>query len=159
MGYDGDDDERQSPLDWAAITAAVGASQSGDKVRGRELLMDCWNATGSADHAFRCVLAHYLADTETEVGKEVSWDERALEEHGRLGDDALAPLGIPSARGLRPSLHLNLADGYHRQGRTELAQAHVARGQADTDALGDDGYGRMIRAGLSNLVQRMNPPG
>lgn len=158
MGYQDDDGDGHMMTDWATITAAVGVSQSGDKDRGRGLLLDCWNATGSADHAHRCVLAHYLADTETEVANEVAWDERALEEHGFLGDDDLAPLGIPSARSLRPSLHLNLADGYHRQGRTDLAQAHVERGQADTDALGDDGYGKMIRAGLSNLAQRLAAP-
>jgi hypothetical protein len=155
MGYQ-DDGEGLSTADWATITAAVGVSQSGDKSRGRELLLNCWNATGLADHAYRCVLAHYLADTESDVGREVAWDERAFEEHGFLGDDDLKPLGIPSARTLRPSLHLNLADGYHRQGRAELARAHLERGQAETGALGEDGYGKMIRAGLSNLAQRMS---
>jgi len=150
-----DDSERTSRTDWATITAAVGVAQSGDRCRGQELLLECWHATAPADHAQRCVLAHYLADTETEVGREVAWDETALEEHGHLDDDDLASLGIPSARGLRPSLHLNLADGYLRQGRTDLAQVHLGRGQADMDALRDDGYGAMIRAGLSNVARRM----
>ncbi|MDQ0736296.1 hypothetical protein [Arthrobacter agilis] len=144
--------------DWDRITAAVGVSQGGDKDRGRELLMECWDATEPADHAHRCVLAHYLADTETEIGKEVAWDEKALEEHAFLAEDDLAALGIPSARSLRPSLHLNLADGYHRQDRTDLAQAHLERGQAATEALQDDGYGKMIRSGLDNLAQRMTTP-
>lgn len=141
--------------DWPTITAAIGVALGGEKDRGRELLVRCWEATAPADHGHRCILAHYLADTETELAEEVAWDEAALEEHGFLLEDELAFLGIPSARGLQPSLHLNLADGYHRQGRMDLAREHLVKGQSRTDALSDDGYGRMIRSGLENLARRL----
>lgn len=144
--------------DWTTITAAISMALGGDKERGQELLMDCWHATGPDDHAHRCILAHYLADTQTELDKEVAWDQTALDEHGFLADGDLAPLGIASAQGLQPSLQLNLADGYHRQDRTALAREHLDQGLAHADALNNDGYGKMILAGLNNLAQRIDAP-
>ena len=141
--------------DWTTITTAIGEVLRGERVRGRRLLLECWEATTPTDHAHRCILAHYLADTETELEQEIVWDEIALEEHGFLQDNDLAALGIPSTDGFQPSLHLNLADGYRRIGKTALAQAHLAKGQATLGALKDDGYGKMIRAGLDNLSQRL----
>lgn len=141
--------------DWTTITTAIGVTLGGEKDRGHRLLTDCWEATTPTDHAHRCILAHYLADTETELEQEIAWDEIALQEHGFLQDDELASLGIPSVNGLQPSLHLNLADGYHRMGKTVLAREHLAKGQATLGALKDDGYGKMIRAGLDNLAQRL----
>ncbi|GAA1875412.1 hypothetical protein GCM10009715_22660 [Paeniglutamicibacter psychrophenolicus] len=143
-------------IDWTTITAAISVALGGDSERGQELLMDCWNATVPADHAHRCILAHYLADTQSQLDKEVAWDQAALDEHGFLADDALAPLGIASAQGLQPSLQLNLADGYHRQGRTALAREHLDQGLAHADALDNDGYGKLILAGLNNLAQRID---
>lgn len=142
--------------DWTTITAAISMALGGERERGQELLMDCWHATVPADHAHRCILAHYLADTQSQLDKEVAWDRTALDEHGFLADDDLAPLGIASAQGLQPSLQLNLADGYHRQGRIALAREHLDQGLSHADALNNDGYGKMILAGLNNLAQRID---
>lgn len=142
--------------DWATITEAIAVALGGEKERGGKLLLDCWNATKPTDHTYRCVLAHYLADTQNELEQEVLWDEIALQEHAFLEDGDLAPLGIPSARGLLSSLQLNLADGYHRQGKNDLAKDHVDQGLNAAEALNEDGYGQMILAGLNNLTQRIN---
>ncbi|EMQ99196.1 hypothetical protein [Paeniglutamicibacter gangotriensis] len=141
--------------DWTNITAAISVALNGEKDRGQELLLECWDASGPGDHAPRCIPAHSLADTQTELKKEVAWDQTALDEHGFLADDDLAPLGIASALGMQPSLQLNLADGYHRQGRIALAREHLNQGLAHADALHNDGYGKMILAGLNNLAQRI----
>ena len=141
--------------DWMAITAAIGVRLGGERDRGHRLLLDCWEATKPTDHAHRCILAHYLADTETELEQEIAWDEIALKEHGFLQDNDLASIGIPPVDGLLPSLHLNLGAGYHRIGEASLAQEHLAGGRATFGALKDDGYGRMISAGLDNLAQRL----
>lgn len=145
--------------DWTTITDAIAVALSGEKERGGKLLLDCWNTTKPTDHAYRCVLAHYLADTQNELEQEVAWDEIALQEHAFLKDRDLAPLGIASARGLLPSLQLNLADGYHRQGKNDLAKDHVGQGLNAAEALNEDGYGRMILAGLNNLAQRIDTAG
>ena len=57
---------------------------------------------------------------------EVRWDELALAAYPHIGDSELRPLGIPTARGLAPSLHLNLGDGYLRQGQVGDARAQLS---------------------------------
>lgn len=141
--------------EWDRITAAIGVALSGEQERGRRDLTACWEDTSEQDHAQRCVIAHYLADLQEVRDDEVAWDERALAAYPHLANDDLTPIGIPSARGLAPSLHLNLGDGYLRQGRLEEAQAQLDAGIAAQDVLGDDGYGTLIRTGLAGLTQRL----
>lgn len=142
--------------EWTAITSAIGLALGGDRAGGREALLTCWADTAEHDHAQRCVIAHYLADTQDLLADEVAWDERALAEHSDVEDGDLAHLGIPSALGLLPSLHLNLGDGHLRRGDVELAAMHLRRGLAAADVLGDDGYGGMIRGGLTRLQARLD---
>jgi hypothetical protein len=142
---------------WEDVTAAVGRSLGGDREGGRERLLACWAATTEDDHAQRCVLAHYLADLEAHLDDEVAWDERALAAFAHVRDDELAAVGIPSAAGMAPSLHLNLGEGYRRQGRTDEARAQVEAGLAAARHLADDGYGAMVRTGLDRLAERLGP--
>ncbi len=149
--------------DWADITAAVQLALTGDRVAGRLDLMRCWDSLGHpqpGQAAQRCVLAHYLADLETDVDDEVRWDERALAAYGDVGAHDLQAVGIPDAAGLAPSLHLNLGDGYRRLGRTPEARRELAAGLATAGSLDGDGYGAMIRSGLLRLADRLDeaPP-
>ena len=91
----------------------------------------------------------------TTVSVEVSWYWCAVEEYAHVGGDELAAVGIPDAGGLAPSLHLNLGDGYLRQGRLAEATEQVRAGLASVDVLADDGYGRMVREGLGRLADRV----
>ncbi|MEP6649066.1 MAG: hypothetical protein ABJA74_04035 [Lapillicoccus sp.] len=143
-------------VEWTAILEAVGRSQTDDRASGRDGLDGCWQRTGPDDHAYRCVLAHYLADLQDCLDAEVSWDETALEEYAHLRGPDLAAIDIPDAAGLAPSLHLNLGDGYLRQGRVDEAAEQLRRGRAAIGTLGEDGYGRMIRAGLAGLESRIS---
>ncbi|NVC25058.1 hypothetical protein E7Z53_16665 [Kocuria salina] len=72
-----------------------------------------------------------------------------------MEDEDLAPVGIASARGMAPSLHLNLGDGYLRRGEVEAARDHLEQGLAAAEALPPEGYGKMIRSGLEGLAQRI----
>jgi hypothetical protein len=142
-------------LGWATILGAIGEAQAGDQATGRQRLLGCWEQTEPAQHAYRCVLAHYLADLQTTLDDEVSWDTTALAEYAHLAGDDLAAVGIPEAAGLAPSLHLNLGDGYLRQGRLAEAAEQVRAGVASVDVLANDGYGRMVREGLARLEIRV----
>ena len=142
-------------LVWTTILEAIGEAQTGDRATGRQRLLGCWEQTEPSQHAYRCVLAHYLADVQITVDDEVSWDTTALEEYEYLGGDDLAAVGIPAAAGLAPSLHLNLGDGYLRQGRLAEATEQARAGLASIDVLVDDGYGRMVREGLARLADRV----
>ena len=143
-------------LEWPTILEAIGLAQTGDRTTGQQALLTCWEQTDPAQHAFRCVLAHYLADVEDSVDDEVAWDTTALAEYAHLRGDDLAGVGIPDAAGLAPSLHLNLGDGFLRQGRTAEAAEQLHAGLGAVAALGDDGYGRMIRDGLDRLASRID---
>jgi len=141
--------------EWTQITAAIAVALNGEREEGRHQLLVCWQTTTDTDHAQRCVLAHYLADLEADLADEVAWDERALAAYHRVSDTELAPIGITSAAGLAPSLHLNLGHGYLRQGRVREARTQLDAGLASSGTLADDGYGNLIRRGLNELEQRV----
>lgn len=134
---------------------AIELSLSGDKDAGLRELTCCWEQTTETDHAQRCVIAHYLADLQPDLDDEVTWDEQALIAFHHLADDALAVVGILHSQGLAPSLHLNLGDGYLKQGRIEKARDQLEAGLASQDALNDDGYGALVHSGLARLEQRI----
>ncbi|NYG08665.1 hypothetical protein BJ986_003152 [Phycicoccus badiiscoriae] len=141
--------------DWTSITNAIALALSGERQRGREALLACWEATAQGDHAQRCVLAHYLADQRSALDEEVAWDEVAMSEHAYVVDEDLVPIGVTSAAALAPSLHLNLGDGYLRQGRLDDARAQLDAGMQAQSTLSIDGYGAHIRSGLERLRQRV----
>lgn len=141
--------------DWEDILAAVGLALGGDREAGREALMSAWGGTRHSDHAQRCVIAHYAADLQESLEEEVLWDEVALAEHAHVADADLTPVGIASAAGMAPSLHLNLGDGYLRQGRLREAEAELGKGVETQHVLPADGYGGLIRSGLDRLRSRL----
>ncbi|UFU06850.1 hypothetical protein [Ruania halotolerans] len=140
---------------WDEILAAVGSVLAGEREDAERLLLTCWQGTRAEHHAQRCILAHYLADLQRSVTQEVRWDERALAAHAHLRDHDLTAVGLTSARALAPSLHLNLGDAYLRLGRVEDARRQADAGRAASDSLDEDGYGRWVRRGLTNLTQRI----
>ncbi|MFJ5226661.1 hypothetical protein [Streptomyces sp. NPDC088400] len=61
----------------------------------------------------------------------------------------------PAVRSFYPSLHLNLAADYVKLERPEAARLHLDRARDAADALGDDGYGDGVRAGIDRLERRL----
>jgi hypothetical protein len=57
--------------------------------------------------------------------------------------------------GLYPSLHLNLAECYHKLGDLNRAREHLHRAQAGISAVGDDEYGQLIKVGLDRVAQQL----
>lgn len=111
---------------------AIGAS---DRAAGRATLAEMWRNLDSEDRAGRLILAHYLADLQEDVDDEVRWDQVALANAENLSDAELQMLHPTlTVLGFIPSLQLNLADGYRRQGRMDAAalalQASVAQNGA-----------------------------
>ncbi|MEO5725308.1 MAG: hypothetical protein ABIQ39_09560 [Ilumatobacteraceae bacterium] len=141
--------------EWTEIKAAITLALSGDREGGSREMARCWEGLGDDQHAQQCVLAHYLADVQDDLDSEVIWDERALVAFGLVGENDLDSIGIVSAAGLAPSLHLNLGDCYLRQGRVEEARGQLQAGMAAAAVLGGDGYGTMIRSGLDGLGARL----
>ncbi|MFG1946335.1 hypothetical protein [Nonomuraea sp. NPDC048826] len=132
--------------------------QQGRREAAREMFARIWEDIGGAegDPLHVCVLAHSMADVQDDVGEELTWDLRALAAAGAITDERVAQAGVPlSVAGLYPSLHLNVGDCYRRLGDPGRAREHLERARAGIGALGDDGYGRLIRGGLERLAERL----
>lgn len=142
-------------LPWDEVLAAVGTALAGRSDEARLGLETLWSQTGPGDHAQRCVIAHYLADQQGEIADEIRWDQHALDAHGLVADGDLAPVGIPSAAAMLPSLQLNLGDDHCRAGDLASARVHLAAARESEHALPADGYGAMTRGGIDRLEQRL----
>ncbi|WP_433717162.1 tetratricopeptide repeat protein [Actinoplanes sp. CA-051413] len=126
----------------------------------REVFARIWDEIGGerGDPLHVCVLAHALADVQDDVRQELIWDQRALVAADQLTDARVAEAGVPlTAAGLYPSLHLNLAECYRKLGDLGQARDHLRQAQAGIGALGDDGYGQLIRSGLDRLTRLLTP--
>ncbi len=140
------------------IGQGVELGQRGERAAARRLFAEIWQQvapTGDALH--RVGLAHAMADVQDDVNEELAWDLRALEAAESVTDKRADEAGVlgPVA-GLYPSLHLNLGEDYRKLGDLRAARHHLELGQQAAQALGDDGYGRMIRGGLVGLAARLD---
>lgn len=139
----------------AEITAAAELFRAGDTAAARDRFAATWESIGADGDPFhRCVLAHYAADAQAEPHEELWWDQRALE----AADQVVPGTTEPDVAGFYPSLHLNLADVHRRLGHLTEATHHIERAREVVDLLPDDGYGRMIRDGITRCAARLDAP-
>jgi hypothetical protein len=140
------------------IGEAVQLSHQDERDAARAMFTEIWDEMGGehADPLQRCTLAHAMADVQDDVHEELVWDRRALAAAGLLTDARLAEagVGLPVA-GLYPSLHLNLCECYRKLGDLGRAREHLRLAQATIGALGDDGYGRLIKGGLERMAEQL----
>ncbi|HEY0812857.1 MAG TPA: hypothetical protein VGE11_06205 [Pseudonocardia sp.] len=142
----------------AEIATVVALAQGGQAATARERFAEIWHRMGpSGDPLHRCALAHYAADVQTDPDDELQWDLRALDAAQQISDERAKDYHRSLAvAAFFPSLHLNLADVYRRLRNWEQAKQHVAMAQAAAETLDDDGYGRMIRAGIARCADRLS---
>ncbi len=141
----------------AAVGAATVLGQGGDREGARRAFAGLWEQLGDdGDPLHRCAVAHNMADVQDDVREEISWDLRALDAAGQVGEHRAEQAGVPGpVAGLYPSLHLNLGEAYRKLGDLAAARNHLAQGLSASSALGDDGYGRMIVGALHGLEERL----
>lgn len=142
----------------AEIAQVIELGQAGSAAAARERFALLWERLGPrGDPLHRCALAHYAADVQEDLAEELRWDLRALAAADELTDErAQQHHESLAVAGFSPSLHLNLADVHRRLGHRERALHHLARAQQAVDALGGDGYGRMIRQGIARCADRLD---
>lgn len=140
------------------IGEAVQLSHQGERDAARVLFAEIWEEIGAeeGDPLHRCTLAHAMADVQDDVREELAWDQRALVAADLLTDARLGEAGVVvSVAGLYPSLHLNLAECYRKLGDFSRAREELGRAQATVGALGDDGYGQLIKGGVDRMAERL----
>lgn len=134
------------------ISDAAAILHQGDRERGRALLLQLWEkySTTGKPHQI-CGLAHFLADTETDVTRELEWDLRALE--AATGTRGAEDRGVlaPVPENFLPSLHMSVGNGYRRLGDFERARQHVLFAANHVGVLADDAYGNSVRTMLRRL--------
>jgi hypothetical protein len=143
----------------AQVAEGIAAGRRGERELARSILGELWVRVerGEGDAVHRCAIAHSLADVQDDAGAELTWDRRALAAADEVTDEHLAAVGSPgTAKGLYPSLHLNLADVHARLGHPDQARDHVRRGREALGALPDDGYRAMIRDALTRLADELD---
>lgn len=142
------------------LGAALAAGAT-DRAAGRTQLTALWDGLAHDDDAGRCILAHYLADAADDLAQEVRWDEIALASSEGLTDaDLQTHHPTLTVLGFLPSLRLNLADGYRRQGRFEEASRELEASIAGNDALPTTlpeqvGYREMILAAQARAAEQI----
>ena len=140
------------------IGQAVRLSHQGEREAARLLFAEIWDEIGGeqGDPLHRCTLAHAMADVQDDVREELVWDQRALAAADLLTDARVVQAGVSlPVAGLYPSLHLNLSECYRKLGDLDRAREHLQHAQDTIGALGDDGYGQMIRDGLERVAERL----
>lgn len=135
------------------IGRAVELGRAGEVDTARHQLVNLWQEIGPAGDPFhRCTLAHYLADLFDHPAEALIWDTRALDAAASLSDErAQAHHRSLQVAGFYPSLHLNIADSLRRLGSFDAAAEHISAAEERTEALPDDGYGRMIRTAIDEI--------
>ena len=135
------------------IGRAVELGRAGDVDTARRQLVDLWQEVGpSGDPFHRCTLAHYLADLYDHPAEALIWDIRALDAAASLSDErAQAHHQSLQVAGFYPSLHLNIGDNLRRLGSFDTAAEHISAAEEHSEALPDDGYGRVIRTAIKEV--------
>lgn len=142
----------------AAITRSQQAALDGERAEARREFAELWDRIGpDGDPLHRVTLAHYMADVQDDPNDELEWDRRALDAADALTDERAKQYHATLAvRGFYASLHLNLAQDYHKLGRTEQAREHLALAERASADLPVDGYGDLVRDGIAALRDRLS---
>jgi hypothetical protein len=135
--------------------------QQGRKLDARQEFATIWAEIESNPEPFHeCTLAHYMADAQDDVTKELAWDLRALHAaEGATDEAAKAHHESLSIQEFFPSLHLNLGDDYFRIGDFSSSRRHLEAGLRCADVLSDAPYSTTLRRGFERLAARLDELG
>ena len=92
------------------------------------------------------IAAHYMARHQPGVSEKLQWDKTALDYAQQVPDT--------NVKGAYPSLYLNIAKDYEDLHEFIYAREHYETALSYTPFLKDDGYGKMIRTGITAGIER-----
>ena len=88
--------------------------------------------------------AHYVARQQATTSDKLTWDKIALQHALNIEDDSVKPV--------LPSLYLNIGKCYEDLRDQDKAKENYLAALSFIDWLPDDGYGNMIRAGITKAL-------
>ncbi|WP_179414877.1 hypothetical protein HDF19_19955 [Mucilaginibacter sp. E4BP6] len=117
----------------------------GKNEEAAKVFLQAWEQ--ASDDKEKFTAAHYLARHQKSVADKLAWDEIALDLALKIKDD--------SVKGAYPSLYLNIAKGYEDLKEFEKAIKNYETALTCTNFLHEDGYGKMIKGGVENGLERI----
>jgi tetratricopeptide (TPR) repeat protein len=109
------------------------------------LFLQAWNEATNDFEKFTA--AHYVARHQKTVADKLKWDECALNLALKINNDTM--------KGGYPSLYLNIAKCYEDLKDFDNAKKNYDLALSFTHLLPDDGYGKMIKSGINNGIDRV----
>ncbi|WP_152270737.1 tetratricopeptide repeat protein [Agriterribacter humi] len=110
-----------------------------------KLFLQAWDEATNDFEKFTA--AHYVARHQKTVVDKLNWDETALNLALKINDDKM--------KGSYPSLYLNIAKCYEDLKDVDNAKKNYQLALSFTNLLPDNGYGKMIKCGILNGIERV----
>ncbi len=110
-----------------------------------KLFLKAWDEATNDFEKFTA--AHYVARHQKSAADKLKWDVTALQWALKINDDTI--------KGTFPSLYLNVAKCYEDLNDPDNAKRNYELALSFTYLLPDDGYGNMIKGGITNGMKRV----
>lgn len=117
----------------------------GQPTEAGNLFNEAWRLATTDFEKFTA--AHYVARHQKSISEKLMWDETALKHALSINDTAV--------KGTLPSLYLNIGKCYEDLNDFNNAKSNYQAALSFTNFLPDDGYGKMIKAGIANGLNRI----
>ena len=117
----------------------------GKKEDAQRLYQKAWDE--AVDDVEKFTSAHYLARCQENTAAKLNWDKKALHFALKIHDENI--------KATYPSLYLNIASCYEDLKDVERAWENYELALSFTSFLEDDGYGKMIKGGIRNGMDRV----
>lgn len=117
----------------------------GNTKAATDLFLEAWSIA-STDFE-KVTAAHYVARHQNSITDKLYWDNEALICALRIDDETV--------KAVLPSLYLNIGKCHEDLNDFKTAKVFYEKGLSFTSFLPDDGYGKMIKAGIMNAMERM----
>ena len=117
----------------------------GKKEEALKLFQQAWNE--ATDDFEKFTSAHYVARHQENITDKLKWDKTALSFALKINDENM--------KGIYPSLYLNIGKCYEDLNDLKNAGENYELALSFTTFLADDGYGKMIKSGILNGLDRV----
>lgn len=123
----------------------MGKEAKGKDGEAARYFLQAWNEATNDFEKFTA--AHYVARQQTTVADKLKWDETALNLALKINDDKI--------KSSYPSLYLNIAKCHEDLEDLEKAKKNYQLALSFSNLLPDDSYGKMIKMGIINGIERV----
>ena len=119
--------------------------ENGKPEEASKLFLQAWNEAANDFEKFTA--AHYVAKHQKDVSGKLKWDKIALQLALKINDETV--------KGSYPSLYLNIAKCYEDLDDYDNAKKNYQLALSFTNLLPDNGYGNMIKGGITKGIERV----